>query len=84
MLAKILAVRHGFKCTVLFPVNPTDGMIDPNNQNNIPGIEALKSADLCVMLWRFRRLPDEKMQHFVDYLNSGKLTHRVANQHPRF
>jgi hypothetical protein len=24
------------------------------------------------MLWRFRRLPDEKMRHFVDYLNSGK------------
>ena len=23
MLAKILAVRHGFKCTVLFPINET-------------------------------------------------------------
>src|SRR6266513_2714012 len=72
MLAKILAVRHGFKCTVLFAQNPNDGTIDPNNQNNIPGIEALDSANLCVMLWRFRQLPDEKMKHFVDYLNSGK------------
>ncbi len=72
MLAKILAVRHGFKCTVLFPVNPADGTIDPNNQSNIPGIEALDTADLCVMLWRFRHLPDEKMKHFVGYLNSGK------------
>src|SRR5437763_538499 len=28
MLAKILAVRHGFKCTVLFSINPTDGTIE--------------------------------------------------------
>ena len=28
-LGKILARRHGFKCTVLFPVNPADGTIDP-------------------------------------------------------
>src|SRR4029079_1988255 len=66
MLAKILAVRHGFKCTVLFALNPADGTIDPNNQNNIPGIEALDTADLVVMLWRFRQLSDDKMRHFVD------------------
>jgi hypothetical protein len=71
-LAKILAVRHGFKCTLLFSVNPADGTIDPNNQNNIPGIEALDNADLCVMLLRFRELPDDKMKHFVDFLNAGK------------
>ncbi len=72
MMAKILAVRHGFKCTVIFSVNPADGTIDPNNHNNLPGIEALDTADLCVMLWRFRELPDDKMKHFVDYLNAGK------------
>jgi len=72
MLAKILAVRHGFKCTVLFTVNPVDRMIDPNNPGNLPGIEALADADMLVMLLRFRELPDEKMKFFVDYLNSGK------------
>jgi len=72
MLAKILAVRHGFKCTVLFPVNPLDGTIDPVTLTNIPGMEALDTADLCVMALRFRELPDEQMQHFVDYLNAGK------------
>src|SRR6266700_3838965 len=41
MLAKVLAVRHGFKCTVLFPINPADGTIDPNNQTNIVGLDAL-------------------------------------------
>src|SRR5215831_3541904 len=27
MLAKILAERHGFKCTVLFAINPASGLI---------------------------------------------------------
>ena len=52
--------------------NPATGVIDPNCQTNLPGIEALDTADLCVMLLRFRELPDAKMKHFVDYLNAGK------------
>jgi len=72
MLAKILAVRHGFDCTVLFSIDPATGDIDPNCQTNLPGIEALDTADLCVMLLRFREWPDERMKHFVDYLNAGK------------
>jgi len=72
MLAKILAARHGFKCTVLFAVNPADYTIDPVTLTNIPGMEALDSADVCVMALRFRDLPDSQMKHFVNYLNSGK------------
>ncbi len=72
MLAKILAVRHGFKCTVLFSINPSDSTIDPVVQTNTPGMEALDSADLCVMALRFRELPDGQMKHFVDYLRTGK------------
>ena len=72
MLGKILAVRHGFKCTVLFPINPNTGEIDPNYTKNVPGLEALKDADLVIMLWRFRELPDDQMQHFVDYYLAGK------------
>ena len=72
LLGKILAVRHGFKCTVLFPINPQTGEIDPKYTKNVPGMEALKSADLVIMLWRFRELPDEQMQHFVDYYLGGK------------
>ncbi len=72
MLAQILAVRHGFKCTVLFSLNPETGEIDPNAGKNIPGMETLKTADLVVMLWRFRELPDDKMKYFVDYYLSGK------------
>ena len=72
MLAKILAVRHGFKCTVLFSINPADGTIDPTVQTNTPGLAALDSADLCVMGLRFREWPDADMKHFVDYFNRGK------------
>jgi hypothetical protein len=72
MLAKILAVRHGFRCTVLFAINPADHAIDPTILTNIPGMEALDSADLCVMALRFRELPDAQMKHFVDYLSAGK------------
>jgi hypothetical protein len=72
MLGRILALRHGFKCTVLFSINASDGTIDPLAKDNIPGIEALDTADLCVMLLRFRELPDRQMKHFVDYLNAGK------------
>lgn len=72
MLAKILAVRHGFKCTVLFAIDPKSGLIKPDFQENIPGTEALKTADLMVMHTRFRDLPAEQMQPIVDYTNSGK------------
>ncbi|HEY1169749.1 MAG TPA: ThuA domain-containing protein [Verrucomicrobiae bacterium] len=71
MLAQILSVHHGFKCTVLFSLNAA-GDIDPDAQKNVPGMENLKSADLVVMLFRFRELPDDKMKYFVDYYLSGK------------
>jgi hypothetical protein len=71
-LAKILSKHHGFDCVVLFSINPDDGSIDPDNQTNIPGIEMLAKADLVLMSWRFRELPDEAMKYFVDYVESGK------------
>jgi type 1 glutamine amidotransferase len=70
-LAKILAERHGFKCTVLFTVDPKGGTIDPTI-NNIPGLEALKTADLMVIFTRFLNLPDDQMQHVAAYVESGK------------
>jgi len=71
-LAKILAFRHGFKCTVLFAIDPATGLIDPVIRNNIPGLEALDHADLMVIATRFRDLPDEQMKHIVDFFESGK------------
>jgi hypothetical protein len=71
-LAKILAKHHGFKCTVLFAINPKDGTIDPNTNNNVPGLEALHKADLMVIATRWRNLPDEQMKYVVEYLESGR------------
>jgi type 1 glutamine amidotransferase len=71
-LARILAKHHGFKCTVLFAIDPRDGTIDPNVKNNIPGLEALKSADLMIIFTRFRDLPDEQMKYVSDYVESGR------------
>src|SRR5436309_7316253 len=58
MLAKILSQRHGFKCTVLFPVD-ADGTINPDNNKSLPGAAALDTADAIVMLLRFRVWPDD-------------------------
>ena len=71
-LGKILARHHGFKCTVLFAINPEDGTIDPDNRRNIPGLEALRTADLMIIATRFRELPDEQMQYVAEYLEAGK------------
>ncbi len=70
-LARILAERHGFKCTVVFSLNEK-GEIDPNEQSRQPGIEALQTADVCVMMLRFREWPHHEMKYFGDYFASGK------------
>ncbi|MDI9637425.1 hypothetical protein QM565_16940 [Geitlerinema splendidum] len=70
-LARILAFRHGFKCTVVFSLND-QGEIDPNRQTNQPGIEALETADLCITMLRFRQWPDKQMRSFVNYYHAGK------------
>ncbi len=71
-LARILAKRHGFHCTVLFSIDPATGQIRPDLTKNIPGLEALDSADLIILDIRFRDLPDAQMEHIVRYLESGK------------
>ncbi|MCS7315891.1 MAG: ThuA domain-containing protein [Bryobacterales bacterium] len=71
-LAKILALRHGFRTTVLFAIDPGDGTINPDRRDNIPGLHLLREADLMVIFVRFRDLPDEQMKHIVEYVESGR------------
>ncbi|NDH06623.1 hypothetical protein EBX93_11990, partial [bacterium] len=71
-LGKILAKHHGFNCTVLFAVDPKTGLINPNTNDNIPGLESLANADLMIIATRFRKLPPEQMKHIDDYLKTGK------------
>ena len=72
MLAKILSQRHGFDATVLFPIDPEKGFINPNEQKNIPGTEALAEADLLVIFTRFRDLPADQTAPITAFLNAGK------------
>lgn len=80
MLARLLAKRHGFHCTVLFSVNQ-DGDVDPTQKirwedktvvHTIPGLEHLKKCDLLILFSRLISLPPDQLQHFYDYLDSGK------------
>src|SRR5207244_11976009 len=69
MLAKILSQRHGFQCTVLFPLK--DGVINPENQASLPHADALDSADAIVMLLRYRNWPEADMTHFAGAFRRG-------------
>ena len=69
-MARLLAKHQGFKCTVLFNIDQATGEIVAGN-SNMPGMEALDSADLAVVFLRFQQFPAEQMKHFDDYLNRG-------------
>ncbi|MFI4876822.1 MAG: hypothetical protein ACIALR_15835, partial [Blastopirellula sp. JB062] len=69
-LARILAKRHGFKCTVLFTLDPDSGEISPGS-NYMPGTDALATADLMVIFLRFQNFSAEQMRPIVDYLERG-------------
>jgi type 1 glutamine amidotransferase len=70
-LGKILATHHGFKCTVLFAIDKASGEIAPTVLDNIPGLEALKTADLLVLFTRFRSLPEDQLKHIEEFVNAG-------------
>ena len=68
-MARILAKHHGFDCTVLFGLDE-NGEIKAG-ESNIPGLEALETADGMIMFTRFQALPDEQMKHIDAYLKRG-------------
>lgn len=71
MLAEILKRDYGFDVTVCYSLDK-DGNIAPGNQKSISGLEALEDADLMVLFTRFRDLPPEQFQHFLNYVKTGK------------
>ena len=68
-IARILAKRYGFKCTVLFGQTP-DGLIKPGS-SQIPGIEAIEDADMLFLFLRFVAPEDAWMEKFEGYLKNG-------------
>ncbi|MEZ5326529.1 MAG: ThuA domain-containing protein [Verrucomicrobiales bacterium] len=82
MMAKILSMRHGFDCAVLFAVNDK-GEVDPTmpvypekgkefKEHHIPGLEHLASADLVIFFPRLLTLPMAEREMIVKYIDSGK------------
>ncbi|MGC4034913.1 MAG: ThuA domain-containing protein [Chitinophagaceae bacterium] len=66
LIAAELEKNYGFRTKVLkaYP--------DQNAEENIPGLEALKDADLAVFFLRWRRLPAGQLKYIDDYLQSAK------------
>jgi type 1 glutamine amidotransferase len=66
IIAADLEKNYGFR-TIVLKASP-----DQNSEENIPGLEALKEADLAVFFLRWRRLPADQIQYIEAYLKSGK------------
>jgi hypothetical protein len=71
-LGKLLAEQHGFHTTVTFSLNPDDGTVDPSNHTHLPGLGNIDSADLIIMLWRFREPSKKDCERLAKYLKAGK------------
>ena len=66
LIAQELEKNYGMRTIVL------KSAPDHNSEENIPGLEALKDADLAVFFLRWRRLPESQLKFIDDYLKSGK------------
>lgn len=69
MLARLLAERHGFRCTVLF--SHDDGVINPNNGASLGKPEALDTADALVLGLRFRKWNEAALAKFDAAVKRG-------------
>ncbi|MFT7640331.1 MAG: hypothetical protein ACI9G1_002072 [Pirellulaceae bacterium] len=68
-IARIMAKRYGFKCTVLFG-QTDEGLIKPGS-STIPGIEEIDDADMLFLFLRFVHPEDAWMEKFEGYLKKG-------------
>lgn len=66
IIAAELEKNYGFR-TKLVRASP-----DQNAEENIPGLEILKEADVAVFFLRWRRLPADQVKHIEDYLKTKK------------
>lgn len=66
LVAAELEKNYGMR-TLVIKASPNQ-----NSEENIPGLEALRDADLAVFFLRWRRLPKEQLAYMDEYLKSGK------------
>jgi type 1 glutamine amidotransferase len=70
-LAAALEKNYGLHTVVLYATEP-GGRRNESYEKNIPGLEALKTADLAVFFLRWRQLPQDQLDLIQQYLESGK------------
>ncbi|NIJ55812.1 ThuA domain-containing protein [Dyadobacter arcticus] len=68
-LARILAKKYGFNCTVVYALDSTDHILPGGS--NLKGLDILEKADLLVMFMRFAHFEDKEMQHIDNYVKRG-------------
>jgi len=66
IVATELEKNYGFR-TIVLKAYPNH-----NAEENIPGLEALKEADMAVFFLRWRKLPADQVQLIEDYLKTQK------------
>ena len=66
IVAAELEKNYGFR-TIVLKAYPNH-----NAEENIPGLEALKEADMAVFFLRWRKLPADQVQLIEDYLKTQK------------
>jgi len=71
LLAAALEKNFGFHTTVLYATEP-NGHRNESYEKNIPGLDALRTADLAVFFLRWRQLTKEQLAFIQQYLDSGK------------
>lgn len=71
MLAKLAERELGARTRVLYAVDSA-GYVNPNVNDNIPGLEVLDSADMMVAFLRWRALPADQAKYITDFAESGK------------
>lgn len=68
-LARILAKRYGFNCTVIYALDDNDHILPGGS--NLHGLSILDKADLLFIFTRFSNFDDAEMQHIDNYLKRG-------------
>jgi type 1 glutamine amidotransferase len=73
-IARELEEKYGMRCTILLDKNIKDAWKPMVNEriNDLPGLEALVTADLAVFYLRFRQLPEAQLKLIQAYLDAGK------------
>ncbi len=66
LIAAELEKNYGMRTSVL------KSTPDQNGEKDIPGLEALREADLAAFFLRWRLLPQDQLNHIDAYLKSGK------------